>query len=162
MLACDRFAGKIFSDRYGNAAFPHYQNGTVCGLELKNAKRGLLVKGSRKSFWRSNTRTKDTTVVVTEAVIDALSYQQLFQPADAFYLASGGGVSANQCRLLSDLLAEMTQITKVIIATDNDQGGDRIAKRVLEAIHRSSFRGQAVRHRPIRDGEDWNDALRCN
>ena len=162
LLASDRFEGKIFTDRYGNAAFPHYRNRTVCGLELKNAKRGLLVKGSQKTFWRSNAKATDTTLVATEAVIDALSYQQLHQRKDTFYLATGGGVSAKQCRLLSDLLAVTDQITKVIIATDNDQGGDRIAKRVLDTIEKSSFKGLVVRHRPIRDGEDWNDALRNN
>jgi len=89
------FIGRVLSDRYGNLAFPHYSKGKVCGLELKNAERGMLVKGSQKTFWRSNTLSTDATIIVTESVIDALSYQQLFTPSGCFYLATGGGVSAH-------------------------------------------------------------------
>ncbi len=159
LLGSRRFAGRVFTDRYGNVVFPHYSNGKVCGLELKNAQRGLLVKGSQKTFWRSNTATKDTTIVVTESVIDALSYQQLFQPADCFYLATGGGVSARQCQLLVKLLESSTKISKVIVATDNDEGGDRIGRRIFEAVDRSLYNGKIVRRRPRKRGTDWNDLL---
>ncbi len=158
LLSSDRFAGRIFTDRFNNAVFPHYRNKTVCGLELKNAERGLLVRGSQKTFWRSNSKATDTTVVVTEAVIDALSYQKLFQLKNAMYLATGGGVSQRQCQLLSDLLTA-TQFKKVVVATDNDQGGDRIAERVLQAIEQAQFGGKISRHRPLHAGTDWNDAL---
>ncbi len=158
LLTSDRFTGRIFTDRYRNVAFPHYQNKEVCGLELKNAERGLLVKGSQKTFWRSNTKATDTVIVVTEAVIDALSYQQLFQPRDAMYLSTGGGVSQRQCQLLADLLTT-DRFEKVVVATDNDQGGDRIANRVNNAIKHSEFAGKISRHRPLQTGMDWNDVL---
>lgn len=159
LLGSRRFAGRIFRDRHGNAVFPHYSEGKVCGLELKNSQRGLLVKGSQKTFWRSNTQASDTTIVVTESVIDALSYQQLLKPTDCFYLATGGGVSARQCDLLIKLLESSETIVKVIVATDNDKGGDRIGRRIFEAVDRSLYNGRIVRRRPRKKGSDWNDLL---
>ena len=154
-----RFQGRVLIDRHGNIAFPHFSDREVCGLELKNRQRGVLVKGSQRTFWRSNSRRSDKTLVVTEAVIDSLSYQQLFQLDDAMFLATGGGVSANQCQLLTRMLNETQHIERVLIATDNDSGGDRIAKRLLETVHKSQFNGSTSRHRPLHDGDDWNDAL---
>ena len=159
LLGAQRFTGRIFIDQYGNAAFPYFSKRTVCGLELKNAKRSLLVKGSQKTFWRSNTKTSDTTIAITESVIDALSYQQLFKPADCFYLATGGEVSARQCQLLVKMLETSATITKVIVAMDNDEGGDRIARRIYEAIDRSLYNGRIVRRRPRKKKTDWNDLL---
>ena len=159
LLGSTRFIGRILSDRYGNLAFPHYSQGKVSGLELKNTERGLLVKGSQKTFWRSNTRSTDTTIVVTESVIDALSYQQLFKPNDCFYLATGGGVSAHQCQLLVKMLEASSKVIKVIVATDNDEGGDRIGRQIFEAVDRSLYSGEIVRRRPRKQGTDWNDLL---
>lgn len=159
LLSSDRFAGRIFTDRYDNAVFPHFRNRQVCGLELKNRERGILVKGSQKTFWRSNAKKSDNTLVLTEAVVDALSYQQLFRLDDAMYLATGGGVSASQCQLLADLLGSTSNIEKVLIATDADGGGDRIAERLIKAIDASEFSGEVLRHRPEKQGDDWNDVL---
>ena len=66
LIRSDRLAGRLFSDRYGNVVFPHFRNREVCGLELKNRERGLLVKGSQKTFWRSNIKRSDQTLVIAE------------------------------------------------------------------------------------------------
>ena len=160
LLLTPRFKGRVFVDRYNNLAFPHFRNREVCGLELKNKKRGLLVKGSKKTFWRSNTLKADDTIILTESVIDALSYHQLFQTDNAFYFVTGGGISSDQCSLLVELLESVTQIRKVLVATDNDDGGDRIADRVTKAISKSRFEGECLREKPSTQGEDWNDQLR--
>ena len=162
LLTSKRFAGRLFSDRYGNVAFPHFRNRELCGLELKNHERGLLVKGSQKTFWRSNASRSDEILVITESVIDALSYQQTEKFDDAIYLASGGGVSASQCKILCELLARATNIKTIILATDNDQGGERIADKLTHAIQQSSFSGEILKHSPLRVGEDWNDVLMRN
>ena len=159
LIKSTRFTGRVFVDRHRNVVFPHFQNGQVSGLELKNRDRGLLVKGSKKTFWRSNSNRNDTTLVVTEAVIDALSYAKLFQNPNELYLATGGGVSASQCQLFAKMLSATNTIKKVVIATDNDSGGDRIAKRLLKTARKSSYTGRVTRHRPPVDGDDWNDEL---
>lgn len=50
LLTDRRFAGRVFTDRYQNAAFPHFKDGQVCGLELKNHDKALFVRGSEKLF----------------------------------------------------------------------------------------------------------------
>lgn len=159
VLSSKRFRGRIFVDGYGNAAFPHYDRGEICGLELKNPERGLLVKGSRKTFWRSHILPTDTTVVITEAVIDALSYHEIYGHGDAMYIATGGGLSRSQCEQLVVLLQSLPNIDGVLIATDHDAGGDRIAERIIDTIEKSWFKGLIARKRPERKGEDWNDQL---
>lgn len=159
LLRSQRFAGRLFSDRYGNVAFPHFRNREVCGLELKSHDRGLLVKGSQKTFWRSNANQSDTILVIAESVIDALSYCESQKPNGAIYLATGGGVSAKQCDILSEMLATADNVQTVILATDNDAGGDRIAGKLSNAIQRTSFVGEVRKHSPSRRGEDWNDVL---
>ena len=159
LLHSDRFKGRVFVDRHNNLVFPHYSKGKTCGLELKNADRGLLVKGSQKTFWRSNTKALDNTIVVTESVIDALSYHKIVNPTNCFYLATGGGVSARQCDLLVRLLESSETISDVIVATDNDKGGDRIGRRIFEAVDRSLYNGKIVRRRPRKKGSDWSDMV---
>ncbi|MEM9409513.1 MAG: toprim domain-containing protein [Planctomycetota bacterium] len=159
LLQSDRFRGRVFVDRYGNLVFPHFLSGKVCGIELKNTERGLLVKGSQKTFWRSNVVPKDNALVITEAVIDALSYQAIYNRKNTMYLATGGGVSANQCSLLTDMLKAKISIKRVVVATDNDDGGDRIAKRVLKSVRQSGYPGKIIRHNPSNVGGDWNDEL---
>ena len=159
LLRSDRLAGRLFSDRYGNVVFPHFRNREVCGLELKNHERGLLVKGSEKTFWRSNIKRSDQILVIAESVIDALSYQQLFQPRGTIHLATCGGVSKTQCEILIKYLEAAPRVEQVIVATDNDIGGDRIASRVIRAIDQSKFQGDRIRQRPRQMGQDWNDVL---
>ena len=159
LIKSTRFTGRVFVDRHCNVVFPHFENGRLSGLELKNRDRGLLVKGSKKTFWRSNSSRSDSIVVVTEAVIDALSYAKLFQNPNELYLATGGGVSASQCQLFAKMLSATNTIKKVVIATDSDSGGDRIAKRLLKTARKSSYTGRVTRHRPPVEGDDWNDEL---
>lgn len=160
LLVSDRFIGRIFSDRYGNVAFPHFRNREVCGLELKNYERGLLVKGSQKTFWRSNVKRSDQVLVIAESVIDALSYQQTHRLSNAAFLATGGGVSRRQCTILCSMLKATPNVQTVILATDNDDGGNRIANQLAYAIEQTSFAGTVVKHGPQIEGEDWNDVLR--
>ena len=85
---------------YGNVAFPHYNGKDICGLELKNADKALFVRGSEKTFWRSNCKQGDDTLVIGEAVIDVVSYSILFTNETSVYAATGGGMSPEQEEIL--------------------------------------------------------------
>ena len=90
LFTCPRFKNRIFFDGYKNAVFPHYDDkGDICALELKNKDKALFVRGSAKTFWRSNCQKGDDTLVISEAVIDALSYYRLFPNDKAIYVATG-------------------------------------------------------------------------
>jgi len=160
LLGSPRFKNQIFIDRYQNAVFPHNYKHEVCGLEIKNASRGLMVKGSRKTFWRSNSFTNDKILVITEAVIDALSYQQIHDHKDYLYFATSGGVSSGQLHMLNDFLKNTGSIKCVILAMDNDKGGQRIADRIAESLRINGFpTEEVIGHPPFREGRDWNDEL---
>ncbi len=160
VLQSARFAECIFSDRYGNAAFPHFDEQGVCGLELKNVDKALFVRGSRKTLWSSKSRAGDNALVISEAVIDALSHYILFPSESAAYVATGGGMSPEQAEVISAYVRKFTALKHIIIITDNDEGGERLAEKLIEAITKSGFAGKLTRHSPQMRGIDWNDELK--
>ncbi|MFP4465345.1 MAG: toprim domain-containing protein [Alphaproteobacteria bacterium] len=159
VLSSPRFTGRIYTDRYQNAAFPHYGSNGICGLELKNAQKAVFVRGSEKTLWRSNIRAGDTCLILAEAVIDALSYYTLFPDEHSIYGATGGGLSPEQMTLIGKFLEQFLEIRRVLIITDNDKGGDRLAEKIQKATEDSNFSGVIIRHSPDKRGHDWNDVL---
>ncbi|MCB1563918.1 MAG: DUF3991 and TOPRIM domain-containing protein [Alphaproteobacteria bacterium] len=160
LLSSPRFAGRIFADRYNNAAFPHYNSKGICGLELKSQDKALFVRGSEKTLWRSNVRAGDDTLILSEAVIDALSHALLFPNESAIYAATGGGMSPDQAEIIRQIADNFPNIKRIVLITDNDQGGDRLTDKILSAIEEGGFGGEIIRHSPDTRGDDWNDVLR--
>gem|GEM_PF-2469655 len=159
VLSSPRFVDRIYTDRYQNAVFPHYGGNRICGLELKSAEKAIFVRGSEKTLWRSNIRAGDTCLILSEAVIDALSYFLLFSDENSIYGATGGGLSSEQMALICKFLEQHPKIQRVLIITDNDKGGDRLTDKIQSAIKESDFCGQITRHSPEVRGHDWNDVL---
>ncbi len=159
LLSLQRFTGRIFLDRYQNAVFPHYNVKGICGLEFKNIDACYFARGSEKTLWRSNRKAEDDTLIISEAVLDGLSYHQIFNNEKALYAATGGGMSPEQAGLIRDFAQNWDSLKKIILITDNDQGGDKLTARVLAAIGEGTFSGEVIRHSPERQGEDWNDVL---
>ncbi|MGH1377126.1 MAG: toprim domain-containing protein [Alphaproteobacteria bacterium] len=155
-----RFKNRLFFDRHKNAVFPHYNaQGDICGLELKNEEKAVFVRGSEKTFWRSHCQKGDDTLVISEAVIDALSYSMLFPSQTSVYAATGGGMSPEQGGLLKSAVQGFKSIKTIIIAVDNDEGGDRLAAKIEAVIIESGFTGETLRHSPKAQGQDWNNIL---
>jgi hypothetical protein len=157
LLSNRRFAGCIYADRYHNAVFPHYKGGQVCGLELKNRDKALFVRGSEKTLWRSRILKDDTTLVIGEAVIDALSYHALTKRQSTVYVATGGGLSPEQGNIICSFVSGFENLKQVIIIPDHDKGGEKFEKRIRDAIEVSSFEGMIETHKPEQEGYDWND-----
>lgn len=160
LLTDRRFVGRVFTDRYQNAAFPHFKDGQVCGLELKNHDKALFVRGSEKTLWRSNVFKGDNTLILAEAVIDALSYYALFNRGNAVYAATGGGLSLEQSEIITAFIRNFANLEHIIIIPDYDQGGDKFEKRILEAVEESGFEGLLETHKPCHEGHDWNDVYK--
>lgn len=159
VLSSPRFTGRIFTDRYQNAAFPHYHGKGICGLELKNADKALFVRGSEKTLWRSNAGAGDETLILSEAVIDALSHAVLFPNETAIYAATGGGMSPEQAEIIKQAAQGIKSLKRIALITDNDLGGDRLTDKILKAIEDGGFSGEVTRHSPEQRGDDWNDVL---
>lgn len=162
LLLSPRFAERIFTDRYQNAAFPHCGSTGICGLELKNADKAIFVKGSEKTLWRSNVRAGDDMLILSEAVIDALSHAVLFPNETAIYAATGGGMSPEQTKIIRQAACGIKNLKRILVITDNDTGGDRLSDKILNAIAESDFSGEIARHSPDTRGDDWNDVLTTN
>lgn len=160
VLSSPRFAGRIYTDRHGNAVFPHYEQGQLCGLELKGPERAVFVRGSKKTFWRSALNPEDKTLVISEAVIDAISYHIVYPDPQAFYIATGGGMSAEQGTLIQTFVQNYAKINSVLIITDHDAGGDRLAEKLQSVLEQTRLSGSIKRHSPAQQGQDWNDVLR--
>ena len=160
VLSSPRFTGRIYTDRYGNVAFPHYNDHGICGLELKNADKALFVRGSEKTFWRSNYKQGDDTLVIGEAVIDALSYAMLFPNEAAVYAATGGGMSPEQEEVLTLCVQGFKNLKTIILAMDNDQGGERLIQKIKAVLLNCDFAGEIICHVPEVQRQDWNEVLR--
>lgn len=159
-LSSSRFQRRVFKDRFNNAVFPHFKDKQVCGLELKSKNTNLFVRGSEKTLWRSNIRIGDHALIISETPIDAISYQMLHSPSQAFYVATCGGFSSLQANILSRLLC-LSKIREIRLIMDNDPGGDQLTDRLSDLINQVGFEGSVSRHSPETRGLDWNDILKC-
>ena len=160
VLGDRRFAGKLFTDKYGNVVFPHFDDEGLCGLELKNREKSVLTRGSGKGLWTSCLRESDSCLAVTESGIDAFSYHDLFQPAETAYASVSGSMNEKQFALLIKLVSRFPKLDTIILAVDHDAGGDKIATKIELAITESKiFSGSIIRHVPIKVGQDWNGHL---
>jgi hypothetical protein len=161
LLQSPRFAGKIKVDARANAIFPHADQDGPCGYEVKNHHFTGFSKGGEKGLWFSAARVGDTSLVIAESGIDALSYAALHLDAVTRYASTGGAMNANQPALIRSAIEKMGQGSRIVIATDNDAGGWELAEQI-EAIARETSRAglQIVQHLPEGEGDDWNDCLK--
>lgn len=89
----ERFAGKIKTDSYNAAIFPHYNEKGIVGWEAKNWNFTGCPKGSDKGIWASNRKKTDTILVIAESGIDCLSYYALKNHQNSWFVSTGGGWS---------------------------------------------------------------------
>ncbi len=158
------FAGRIYRDTYGNVVFPHYDHTGVCGLELKNADKGVFVRGSAKGLWTSAINPNAQILVITESPIDGLSYFTLFpelQKSGLVFASVSGGLRPHQVQLINELIKKLPQLQKVILAVDHDQGGEKIEKTIRDGVKNAGvFFGDMLTHVPEKIGDDWNEVLK--
>jgi hypothetical protein len=162
VLEDPRFAGRIYTDRYQNAVFPHRDRNGICGLEIRNYRFRGFIKGGEKGVWYSHAGPEDTTLIICESGIDVLSYHALHRPAQAHYFSIAGEMNPMQKILLASAMQKLPKGGTAIAATDNDPGGVNLARKIreiAEAAERQDLR--VIDHRPDREGQDWNDVQRA-
>ncbi len=155
-LQDSRFAGVVRIDRaHGNAIFPHYDRQGLSGYELKNQGFTGFSKSGRKALWYSANAASCERLVITESAIDALSYAQLRRDPGAGYLSIGGQMSPEQVELVQSVLEKAHRREAVLVlATDNDEAGQRLARQVASLAPQ----GMAI-ERDTPQAKDWNDDL---
>ena len=160
VLSHRRFLERVRIDDHGNAVFPHWNLSGLSGYELKNHHFTGFAPGGEKGLWASRTSPGDSALVVCETAIDALSHFALRRLGNARYLSTAGSLNPAQPELLRRAAERLPEGSRVIIATDNDPGGDALALAIREALGPLGGRVEILEDRPALRGTDWNDVLR--
>ena len=153
-----RFKETIYLDSRHNAIFPHKDRDGICGYELRNRNFKGFSNGGTKGLWVSNSSSKDEKLVICESPLDCLSYHQLFPDDHTRYFATSGTLSEKQKDLLRTAFENINEKKgEIIVATDNDIGGNEIAQELKEIAPKTA---KAFRHVPEYQ-KDWNELLQA-
>ncbi|NIE81406.1 DUF3991 and toprim domain-containing protein [Asaia sp. As-1742] len=148
-----------------HAAWFSYRDGqgAVTGVELRGPDTRLQLKDSVKTLFRFQTRpgTPVRRLVVAEAPIDALSFAAMDPEHgnDTLYVATGGGMGPETIAALETEMEAMVPDMRshLIVATDQDEAGDRYAGMLFELAFENCVR--YVRAIPEGEAKDFNQAL---
>jgi hypothetical protein len=155
-LNAEAFRGKILAGYNGAVIFPHWDEHGVCGYEVKGPGVTLFAEKGFKSLWVSNVPLNPRQLIVSESGIDALSYHQVNRPKRAVYLAVSGDWSPEVGQRMVRIIRKLG-VGQVIGAFDNDEGGERHAKRLRELT--DSLGVEMHKNFPPVQGYDWNKYL---
>lgn len=156
-----RFKDTIFEDSKKNIVFPHVTKDEkdglkIIGLEKKNFEYKGFVEGGTKGLWVSNCFKGDDRLVVTESVIDALSYHKLHGDEKTRYAAISGNIS----KLQEDLIKRIAKTSKeknirLFVGTDNDKAGDKLFTKISSLAKSQGVEASRVKPKL----KDWNKDL---
>jgi Toprim-like/Protein of unknown function (DUF3991) len=160
LLGSARFAGRIRIDSRGNAVFPHFDTYGLCGYEIKNKGFTSFAPGGTNGLWLSRQESSDTSLIICESAIDALSYAVLFPDQRCRYASIGGNMSPAQPALITEAAGDMPRDAKIVAAMDTDENGGKLADVVCEAVRATGREDLTYLFRQPRGFKDWNDQLR--
>jgi 5S rRNA maturation endonuclease (ribonuclease M5) len=152
-----RFKAVVRIDSRGNALFPHFDRSGISGFEIKNKEFTGFSKSGQKALWYSTNIQHAKKIVIVESAIDAMSHAQLkSKETDVAYISTGGSMSEHQRELVQAALTKAHERgVSIIIATDNDEQGKKLANELKELAPKLAL---LVREEPTR-GKDWNEQL---
>ena len=157
VLMLPRFSGRVrVEGQHGNVLFAHHDKGGLCGFEIKNKGFTGFSTGGVKGVWYSQALPTDRRLVLVESAIDGLSFHALQGDGETRYMSTGGTLNPQQPALLRGAMEKLPPGAIVLLAFDNDEGGERIAQEVA-AFAPSSC---GVRRVLPDVGKDWNDTLK--
>jgi len=158
VLALPAFLDGARVDSRGNVLFPHYDGQGLCGFEVKNLGFTGFSAGGSKGLWFSKAEPSARTMVFCESAIDAMSYFVLSPAKDIRVISTGGTIGADQLALIRRTMEKFPAGSRVVLAFDADEGGDRLAEEILSVSPSSVFVHRELP--PVGMGKDWNDALK--
>lgn len=158
VLALPAFLETVRIDSRGNVLFPHYDSEGLCGFEVKNYGFTGFSAGGKKGLWFSKAEPSARTLVFAESAIDAISYYILNTGNNFRVISTGGALSSDQLDLIRRTMEKLPPGSRVVLAFDADEGGERLAEEVLSVAPGSVFVHRELP--PVGMGKDWNDALK--
>lgn len=165
ILQSPRFAGRIRSEirehlAVPNAIFPHFDDGGLCGYEIKNSDFTGFARGGSKGLWLGHTRPDDNQLVFCESGIDALSYAALFAADYSRYASIGGKPNPEQPSLVLAAIVGMPRGSEIVAAMDADDDGTALNGIIRQAVESSGRPDLRFRIHTPSGFKDWNDQLR--
>ncbi len=160
LLAHPRFEGRILVDARSNAVFPHFDRDGPCGYEIKNRNFTGFAPGGEKGLWISVVKRTDTTLVIAESAIDALSYAALHPNEHARYASFGGAMNPSQPALIRAAIERLSPGAIVRVATDNDADGASFAATIQHLVAKMGKEHLTVERAVPGASKDWNDVLK--
>lgn len=155
------FAGRVRADDRGNAVFPHFNGDGLCGYEIKNAGFTGFARGGVKGLWASAPGPQDDTLVIAETAIDALSHAAIKGTRQRRFVSTAGQMNNDQPALLRAAMLKLPKDGRVVLALDNDAGGDELGARITDIYSEAGrIDLSLIEDRPSQRGADWNDALK--
>lgn len=154
ILKSNRFYRSVYEDSFRNVVFPHFDELGVCGFEKRNRNFKGFPKGGTKSLWLSNRLKSDSTMIIVESGIDALSHYALFKTQKTRYLSIGGEPSPAAWVLIGKIINKYYQAGgKIVSGVDNDDGGFSLDEK-LRALAATPIT------RSLPKNDDWNEMLK--
>ncbi len=146
------------------AVFVSYKDGIpvfACKRDTNwNERITYNISGSM-SEWGFYIDNKSDTMVVTEAVVDAMAYQSLLYIQNKDYknlnylaLTGAGKIKCIEYHLQND-----ANISKVILAFDNDKAGKTARTKTKTMLKQMQWNGKVIDYIPCDGNKDVNDVL---
>lgn len=147
--------GLIYQDQRGNCVFPCYDtSGRARGAFLRgttNVRWVGVANGSDVSYpWVLKLQEGEDSITVVESPIDAMSFLVMYPHTRGYIIALGG----LREKSINRFLTEHPEVSKLLLATDNDQAGRDFA---IEQYRKCVQYEVEILHPPA--GKDWNDFL---
>ncbi len=148
-------SGLIYQDQRGNCVFPCYDtSGRARGAFLRgttNVRWVGVANGSDVSYpWVLKLQEGEDSITVVESPIDAMSFLVKYPHTRGYIIALGG----LREKSINRFLTEHPEVSKLLLATDNDQAGRDFA---IEQYRKCVQYEVEILHPPA--GKDWNDFL---
>lgn len=134
----------------------------ICGIERRTgAGEKHIISGSEKGIFIEGKLKKAKEIIIFESPVDMISYIELNRQkrtADRYYACTMGSIGDSIENSLKTIFSYNKE-AKVIVAVDNDAGGDKIAKKIATILKNiDGSLDRAERQKPTM--KDWNDDLR--
>lgn len=149
-------AWQVRQDEVGNACFPHFEEGEVCGWEEVMPGRTKFAGGRRGLALTRLGKEPVRQIVVGESAIDVASWAQLHaRPPGTVYASVGGVLDRRQMEMLVKL-ARRHGAETILLAIGPDQTEEGMAKLIEQAV---AGQIEVLCERPPGLCKNWNDAL---
>ena len=113
-------------------------DGEICGVEKrdKDGRNGRIAEaGQKKGIFVFGGQDGELCekIIITESTIDALSAKYIANDSRHAFVSIGGNAGIVAQKAIKELCDKLPK-AEIILATDNDQAGDRHAERIKELI----------------------------